>query len=293
MNGIVNIVIKVLQKRNYIIEDLPSSDEFGRFRMIVRNRKNKRLFVKSTIGKSTYGYKSLQKEALLYSHIRRKLQRDPVKYKGYKLSVPNVHSIIEENGVICLITDFIDGAYLINQSDKNQADILIYTYNMVTRLNLDKKSTIKFTFKKYNIRDLIIQIPGRCVRAILLHPQNALRLILVAIKVLPLIKSRNLKKGFVHSDINASNIIMVGKDIYLMDWEDAGWGIKLYNGIAPLCTHWTNRVIRLRLLNFLKKLEDNEAIFSLIAFRTLMLFNQKITSKNVKYARDVALLNSL
>lgn len=293
MRNKLDQVIRILKNRSYTIAEIPYGDEFGRFRVIAKNKKGQKLFIKSVVGKQSYAYSSLLNEAHLCRFLSQRINTAPVLYKRFKLKIPEVEEVIEENNCVIFISHFIKGKSLSDLSSKEQAEKIIAVYSLVNSLDIERDEIAAFRLKDFSKLNILLQTPLRCIRAFFLQPRYAIKLIFAALHVIPLAFAGRLRSGLVHSDINASNIILDKKDIYLVDWEEAGWGLILCNQVAPLCCHWIDNAMRRIIYTDLNRGNSDKITIPLIAFRTLILFNQKIKWGSKKHRRDVKLLNSL
>lgn len=269
-------------------------DESERFNGIILNRWGRKYFVKAVIGKDSYKYKSLYCESQVTSYVSNLTRKTHINHNGYKLYVPSVAKIIDQDGFFCLITNYIEGKKLSNESSNTKGDILLTTLGLVAKLSKKARvSTIQPYLKNYTRGALLFSLPMRFIKAAVLSPFAFPGLINASWKALSLLSPDTYEYGLVHSDINISNIIIQKNAIYLTDWEEAGWGIVAYNTITPLCVHWQDQTLRDILLVRLRDNGQKKITIPLLAYRTLMLFNQHIERENKKRKRDIMILKFL
>lgn len=284
----------ILQEHGYRELSPIKKDEHSRFKGIISDQQGKKYFVKAAIGKDGYKYKSLWWESQVTRYLARRTKKIKVSHSGYTLNVPDVVKIIDQDEIFCLITRYIDGKKLLNENSRDQADILSTTLELVAKLSkVSHISTIRPYLKNYTREALLLSLPIRFIKAAILSPFVFPGLVRASWRALSLLSPDIYEYGLVHPDINVSNIIFRKNAIYLTDWEETGWGINAYNTITPLCVHWQD--LRLRDM-LLARLEDNgqkRITIPLLAYRTLMLFNQRIGRENKKRKRDFMVLEFL
>lgn len=269
-------------------------DKHARFNGIISDGQGKKYFVKAVVGKNSYAYKSLYRESQVTQYLSKLTKKIHLSHHSYRLYVPTITEIISQDEMFCLITKYIEGEKLLHKQTALQAEILLTTLNLVAKLSekIDI-STIKPYLKNYTRKAVLLSLPIRFIKAIILTPSAFQGLIKVCCKSL-LLFSPNVKGyGLVHADINMSNIILHKNAIYLTDWEEAGWGINTYNTITPLCVHWQDQTLRDKLFHRLKNSGQKKIAIPLLAYRTLMLFNQNIQKGDKKRKRDFMILKFL
>ena len=269
-------------------------DEFGRIHGIAYDSRNRKYFIKAATGKDTYTYKVLRSETYITYHLANLTKRQTISLEGYRLIVPKVARIINRNNMTIFISDFINGKRLLDEPSPVMANKLVLTLKLITLLSKEVSQTsIKNYLDNYSRFKLLIDLPLKLIRSVWNSPQNIFRLVMSAIKATSIIWLNTGKPGLVHADINASNILISGKNIYLTDWEQCGWGLSVYNAIGPLCVHWTDIYIRKSIENYLSKISSVTETNSLLAYRILILFNQKLPITDSRKVRDLEILNSI
>ena len=287
-----NVLINLIKRNGYRAITTIDKDEFERYHGIISDIQGNKFFVKAVSGESSYRYKSLFAECEVSSYLSSLTESDLLLYNGYRLKIPKVEKIIKEGEILILISDYIKGRRLLDESSQFQAEMLITVLELVTKLSgHTRRFQIQPYLKDYSRNTLLVYLPLRLMKAVFLSPFAAFKIIMTVPKVLPLFQLQIYDNGLVHADINASNILINKKTVYLTDWEEAGWGISAYNIISPLCVHWQDRIIRNRLLRSLHDEGLKKAIIPLLSYRTLTLLNQKVSRKNIKRMRDLKLLN--
>ncbi len=279
---------KVLKNNGYILTAKISEDSFGRYHCVVKNKNNNEFFIKAVKNAKNYKYKSLIAEAEVTKILGEITQGKKVTCGEYRIIIPKVEKIIDEEGFLILLTKNIKGKNALSLSSQDQAKILEKTYELVLKLNKHINfSAIDKYLKTYSKGKILREALPRLVRAIIKCRKKTVSLIRVAVSLKDLFKVSD-SKYLVHADINASNIIVDARTIYLTDWEECGIGIAEYNVITPLSVHWNDTHIRTKLLNTL----DNKKwlIKPLLAYRTLVLFNQNIKDGDPRRLRDNSLL---
>ncbi|MBI2028792.1 phosphotransferase [Candidatus Gottesmanbacteria bacterium] len=284
----------ILGKHGYLQDFSIKKDEFRRFNGIIYDRSGKNYFLKAAFGKDSYEYKSLYRESQVTKFLSTRTKKIRVSHNGYRLYVPNVAKIIDQDEIFCLITRYIEGRKLLNENSGTQVDILSATLELVSKLGkVSHISTIRPYLKNYTREALLISLPIRFIKASILSPSALPRLIRASWRALSLLSSGIYEHGLVHPDINVSNIIFDKNAIYLTDWEEAGWGMSAYNVTSPLCLQWQEKTLRDRLLARLRDNGEKKITIPLLAYRTLMLFNQHLERGNKKRKRDFAILKFL
>lgn len=284
----------LLEKYGYPYHSQIKIDEFDRFNGILKDLKGKRFFVKAAFGKASYEYKSLNRESLVTKYLSTRTKRINLSHNGYRLYVPTVAKIIDQDEIFCLITNYVEGKKLVKENSDTQANIILTTLELVSKLSRETGvSTIQPYLKNYTRNALILSLPMRFIKAAILSPFAFPGLIKALWKSLPLLSPHNYEYGLVHSDINVSNIIIHKNFIYLTDWEEAGWGITAYNTITPLCVDWKIQTLRDKLFAKLQNNGQKKITIPLLAYRTLILFNQRTKKENEKRKRDLMLLKFL
>lgn len=290
-----------LKQLNYILQEYGyrevssiKEDEYARFNGIISDQQGKKYFLKAAIGRDSYKYKSLWRESQVTQYLSRLTKKICVSHDGYNLCVPHVAKIVDQDEIFCLITSYIEGKKLINEDSGTQADILLTTLDLVAKLSkVSHISTIRPYLKNYTREALLVSIPMRFIKAAILSPFVFPALTKASWKALLLLSSDTYENGLVHSDINVSNIIFHKNSIYLTDWEEAGWGMSVYNTITPLCVDWKNQILRDKLFGRLQDNGQKKITIPLLAYRTLMLFNQYAKKQSKKRERDFAILKFL
>ena len=284
----------LLEKYGYLYHSQVKIDEFDRFNGILKDLKGKKYFVKAAIGKDSYKYKSLYLESQVTRYLSTQTKKINLSHNSHILYVPSVAKIIDQDEIFCLITNYVEGKKLVNENSDTQADIILTTLELVSKLSKKTRvSTIQPYLKNYTRKALLLSLPMRFIKAAILSPFAFPGLIKASWKALSLLSPNTYEYGLVHPDINVSNIVLHKNAIYLTDWEEAGWGIAAYNTVTPLCVDWKIRTLRDKLLG---KLQDNgqkKLTTPLLAYRTLMLFNQHTKKENEKRKRDLTLLKFL
>ncbi len=284
----------LLEKYGYPYHSQVKIDKFDRFGGILKDSGGKKYFVKAAIGKDSYKYKSLYLESQVTRYLSTQTKKINLSHNGYRLYVPSVAKIIDQDEIFCLITNYVDGKKLVNENSKTQANIILTTLTLVAKLSeKTRMSTLKPYLKNYTRKALLIFLPLRFIKATILSPFAFRGLLNASWKSLPLLLPHNYKCGLVHPDINVSNIVFNKNAIYLTDWEGAGWGITAYNTITPLCVDWKIQTLRDKLFAKLQDNGQNKITIPLLAYRTLMLFNQHAKRENEKRKRDLMLLKFL
>lgn len=269
-------------------------DESARFNGTVSDREGKMYFIKAAYGKGSYKYKSLYRESQVTRYFSNLTKETHLSHKGYELRVPTVIKIIEQDGIFCLITDYIEGKKLSDESSQTQANILLITLGLVSKLSeVQNISTMKAYLKNYTRTAILFSLPMRFTKATFFFPFVFPGLIGAFWKGASLLFHNINEDGFVHPDINVTNIIFYKNAIYLTDWEEAGWGISAYNTIGSLSVHWQDQVLREMLLNRLEYNGQKKITIPLLAYRALVLFNQHAERKNKKRKRDIMVLKFL
>ena len=278
----------IIKENGYSIVNKIDRDVFGRYHGIVSNNSNDKFFIKAITGKETYEYKSLQSEIEITQYLYFVTKDGEVKVNNHRLHIPRIEKALQKDNILCLITDYICEDNLLDKSSNVQAETLLQTLELMKELNKKVQlSQIKPHLKAYTRIFLLIDIPCKLVKASYLNPKLMGKFVLLAVKALSIITQLS-SKALVHADINASNILFNDSIIYLTDWEQAGIGIPEYNTIAPLSVHWTDEIIRNALLNTIK---NKNQIIPLLAYRTLVLFNQNINGGDPRRIRDYELLD--
>lgn len=269
-------------------------DEYERFNGIIYDLQGKKYFVKAVIGKDSYKYKSLYRESQVTSYLSTLTKKTHINHDGYSLYVPSVAKIIDQNEFFCLITNYIGGKKLSNESSDAQANILLTTLELVAKLSkVSHISTIRPYLKNYTREGLLFSLPIRFIKATILSPFAFPGLINALWKSLSLLSLNIYEYGLIHPDINVSNIIIHKNSIYLTDWEEAGWGMSVYNTITPLCVHWQDQTLRGKLFGRLRDNGQKKITIPLLAYRTLILFNQNMQRENKKRKRNIMILKFL
>ncbi len=283
----------VLEQHEYI-NFLIKKDEYGRFNGIIFDRNEKKYFIKAVIGKNSYKYKSLYAEAKVTQYLSVRTKKLKINYKGFRFRIPSVEEIIVQGEILCLITKYFDGKKLLTARYSTQVNVLLTTLELVDKLSKDPKLVaIRPYLKCYTRELLLISLPFRFIKAVISSPFVFPKLLRAFLRALLGISLGSYEYGLVHSDINLSNIIFHKNFIYLTDWEEAGWGISSYNTISPLCIHWFDPRLRLALLGRLQDKRERSSTFSVMLYRTLVLFNQHMGEKDKKRTRDTMLLRCL
>lgn len=269
-------------------------DEHKRANGIIFDKVGRKYFFKAAFGKDSYEYKSLCSESRITNYLSSLTKKINVGYYGYRLYIPSVAKIIDQEEILCLITRYVEGRKPLNENSDIKADILLTTLELFAKLSSKTKmSAIRPYLKNYTIGAILLSLPMRFIKAAILSPFATPGLIKVFTKTLPLFSHNNNKYGLVHADINLSNLILQKKAIYLTDWEEAGWGINAYSTITPLCVYWQDQTLREVLLRKLQKNGQKKITIPLLAYRTLMLFNQHIEKGDKRRKRDFMLLKFL
>lgn len=287
-------LIQLLNQHGYHKLYTINKDDSYRFNGIISDQKGKKYFVKAVVGKNNYNYKSLYMETKITQYLSEKTKESFILYKGYRLHIPYVANVIDQDEILCLITNYVDGKKLLDEKSDIQAEIILATLELLKSLN--KKiniSTIKPFLKNYTRKALLFFLPLRFLKAFIISPFAFRGLTIAFWKTLPLFLPFRQKYGLIHPDINISNITYHKKNIYLTDWEEAGWGIWDYNKITPLCVHWQNKTLKNILFSNLKSNGQKNIVIPLLAYRVLMLFNQNIERRNKKRERDLMVLKFL
>lgn len=281
-----------MQQHGYRQTSPFKKDKFERFNGIIFGQQSKKYFVKAVIGKDSYEYKSLYREAQVTRYLSTLTQKTQISHNAYRLYVPTVAEIIDQDEFFCLITNYIEGKKLSDAPSDAQADILLTTLKLMANLSRTSPiSTVRPHLKNYTRKALLFSLPIRFIKATILSPFVFPGLIKAFWEASSLLCPNIYKYGWVHPDINVSNIIFHKKAIYLTDWEEAGWGINAYNTITPLSIYWQNQTLRYLLLRRLRDDGQEKITLPLLAYRTLMLFNQQIEKGNKKRKRDIMILN--
>lgn len=293
-NNKIETLRQILEKQGYRAILPIQRDEFTRINGIISDRYGKKYFMKVVIGKDSYEYGSLYNESKVTSYLSRLTKKINMTHKGFRLYTPSVSKVIRQGEFLCFITRFIDGKKLLNEDARTQTRILTTTLHLVDSLSEETHlPAIRPYLKNYTRKAILNSLPLRFLKAIILSPFEFPGLIKASFKTLRLLSPSTYQYGLIHADINISNIIFQGKSVYLTDWEEAGWGINAYNTITPLCVHWQNPILRKRLFDILENNGQRKIIIPLLAYRTLMLFNQRMKRDNKKRKRDIKILKFL
>ncbi len=262
-----------------------TQDHFDRFHAIVADVKGDKYFIKAVVGKNSYSYKSLIAESYITSYLSKLTHQNNIEYKNYRLLIPQVKKIIIQNHLVCLVSRFIKGKRILDQSPSLQASFLKVTLELVLRLgNIADKRVISPYIKNYSPLSFALHSPFQLAKAVLVAPDQVVSLTRVFLKTLPLL-FRQGPVSLVHADINASNIWLQGKFLYLTDWEEAGWGLSDYNTVGPLSVHWNIPETKNKLYS--------KSLIPLLAFRILVLFSQRLEPSDSRRKRDHSLLREI
>lgn len=274
----------LLSRHGFTIVRPINQDHFDRFHAVVSDNQGRKYFVKAVIGKKSYSYKSLLAEAYITDYLSKITQSTEICYKNYRLQIPQVKMIIVQDQLVCLVTSFIEGKRLLDQSPVIQASTLLIALHLLALLSKcsEKQAITKF-LKNYSPLAFSLRIPLQLAKAITISPHSTLSLVKIALKTLPLFHER--KFGLVHADINASNIWLRDNLLYLTDWEEAGWGITDYNTVGPLSVHWNIPAIRNKLFSM--------SLVPILAYRILVLFSQRLDPSDNRRKRDLLLLKEV
>ncbi len=283
-----NKIEKLIKKNGFKILDEIEMDIFGRYHGVVINNNGDRFFVKAATGKESYKYKSLWSEINITRYLYTITKKETIIKNGYQLTIPKIERVLKNEEMLCLISEYIDSKRLLDQPSDLQAQMIVNTLGLVEKLDGHAElGKIAPQLKTYTRTSLLWSVPVKLAKALSLSPNLTGKLLITALKTLPIINNSS-NRSLVHADINASNIFFDDKKIYLIDWEEAGWGISEYNTIVPLSVHWKDKIIRETLLEKLR--DEQHLITALLAYRTLVLLNQKIDLSDSRRLRDLKLL---
>lgn len=284
---------QLLQQLGFRPTPAINGDGFNRFNGIITDKFNKKYFIKVAFGKNSYQYKSLFWESQITKNLSKITRKIHITYDGYRLYIPKVLKTIKQDDFCLLITNYIKGKRLKDQSENKQADIVLGLLQLLEKLdNVSEISQIRPYLKDYTRLALCFSLPMRLLKGIFLYPSVSFGLIRAFCKALSLLLPRSYEYGIVHPDINVTNIIFRKNAIFLTDWEEAGWGIKAINMITPLFIHFQNKKLKDLLLEKLEN-DDRNKSTPLFFYRILMLFNQQVSKNNYRQKRDLMLLKSL
>src|SRR3989339_609681 len=280
-------VIKLLKIYGYLLVRI-NRDQFNRLNGILKDRQGKRYFFKVVNDQDVYSFNSLFNEANVSRYLGKLSHQKIDSFKGYRLKIPLVKKIIKKDGIVCLISNLVEGNSLLTKPSQFQARILEIPLEQLLLLNrLFVRSPVDQYLIKFTKSDLLLSLPRKLIKAVLTSPSDAVSLIKIALNFLKSIVFTGYHNALIHADLNASNIILKGKTIYLTDWEEVGWGISTYNIVGPLCVHWQTRVIRNKIFMYLQKTKQNTLAVPLLAHKVLILFNQKMDRSHPKRVRDL------
>ncbi len=276
------MINRVLERNGYTLVGEPKPDSYGRFSGIVADKKGNKFFYKAVVGLNGYSYKSLYNEAYLTKYLAGLTYRKGIKFGSYSLEIPQVEKIIKEGEVLCVISHQVAGKALSSMPPAAQAKILITTWGLMDKFSQEVDvNQIKPYLKNYSKVSLTAYLPFRLVKAILFSPLSAVALMVTAIRALRVISRKGSKPGLIHPDIKSGNIYVDKKRIFLLDWEEAGWGELAYNQVSTMSVHWQNKLV----LNQLAA-----EMIPLLAYRTLVVFNQNFKKDSIRRIRDYRLL---
>ena len=282
----LTILTEALASRGYRVTGEVRVDDFNRYHVAVTNSNGEKFIVKALVGTRGYSYLSLLNEAYLAKHLAGVTQKQNVSADGYRLKIPRVADIIKEDKVLAVVAERINGSQLSTKSEAVQAKLLVTVDSLLTKLSTQVKcqDIADFTHD-YSIPALRLTLALKLARAIQLAPQNAGDLVKTALTALGLISSRHKSSGLVHPDLNASNLFVNKKVMYLLDWEEAGWGENLYNQVCTVFPGWDNGDLR---NNFTRALDSRfgSMLLAMLAYRTLIDFCQT----NPRVARHLKVL---
>jgi len=281
----MNLLTSVLSQHGLTIVQPTIRDHFSRFHAVVSDIKGDKYFIKAVVGKYSYSYKSLIAESNITNYLSKLTYQNNIEYKKYRLLVPQVKEIILQDQLVCLVSRLIEGQRLLDQSSAAQAQLLPVVLQLVQRLGqfTDRKAISPYV-KNYSDLSFILHSPFQLAKAVSVTPGQIVNLFRIFLKTFPLLLNSK-HTGLVHADINSSNIWFQGKTLYLTDWEQAGWGITDYNTVGPLSVHWNIPEIRNQLFS--------KSLISLLAFRILVLFSQRLESSDSRRKRDYSLLREV
>jgi hypothetical protein len=288
---IINKLTHLLKKQGLQLYTIIKKDDFNRYNGIIIDKNKRKYFFKAVAKTNNYQYHSLYKECQISKYLSSISNNYDIKYKGYKLRIPQVINIIENPDFLCLISKHVIGINLQYKRSYEQARILIVVDNLINNLS-DKinPERIKIYLKIYSKKAILLNLPIKIIIAIIYSPSAALNIIKIIPTVLYLINLEVDDYKLIHADVNSSNILINGHTIYLTDWEEAGWGISTNNIIHPLSVHWLDSKIKFSLIKYLNIQGHRRFISPLLGYHILTLLTQKIQKDNPKRIRDYQLL---
>lgn len=272
----------MLVNKGYSIQSL-NEDNYGRFKILATNNLKVKCFIKAVIKSDRKIFKSLWREGHVSKFLSEVVKKKSINNDEYFLEIPEVLELINEVEALCVVFRYEEGQLLSEYSIEDQGRLIFITLDLVNKINNQNYVKVLVPFlTNYRPINLLLTIPFRIAKALIFNPFDSIQLIATSIKSLSLIKEKNL--SLVHPDINSSNIIINGKKIFLIDWEEAGWGISSYNILGPVCSHWDIEFIRNKLLP--------KIVLSVFAYRILLLFNQPSFTLNQNKNRNRRILNA-
>jgi hypothetical protein len=209
-----DLIAQELEHEGFTVAQDLSVDTFGRFHGKVKDSNEHEYFIKAVAKTNTYAYKSLQRECAVTKYLAEITHQSKIAKDKYQLRIPKVKSTIITEDFCVLVSEFIDGNNLLEQSAPVIAQTLLTTIDLVNQLgNVIDATTIKGFLKKYTIFNFYFSLPVRYTKALLLNPALWLQLTKTMLQTLGLLKANDAKTSLIHADINASNIIvkLIGK----------------------------------------------------------------------------------
>lgn len=278
-----NKLKNILTKNGFKPIRIVRRDGFERYNSVLRDYKGKKYFMKATIGKGSYRYRSLYNEAKISDFLSGFLTKKVTKNINYRLAVPKVKKIILEDDFLIFISHFISGKKVSLYNKQTQVNIVKESIDLVGMIDSEKEfKSINNLFKKYDRLHLIAMSPLRFIKAIFYSKVSLVKLSKVYFNFMKILFTNLVKYSLVHPDINTSNIIIQKRKIYITDWEEAGWGISAYNSTTPTLLYQKYRVQNKKVQRILR---------SLLAYRILVFFNQKIHAGDKRSLRDVGFVD--
>ena len=223
---------------------------------IYENPSGRKAVAKKWQGKvKDMGYYSLKNEQLLLNilfQVRARVQNSlPKRYVN--LHIPQMVGDWQTNNCLIVFKQYVQGKKATAFNKDKRIDVYIQAIEYVKFLGECFNGDEKNLMVERKPLGIVILYPLLLVKALVTNYKfsgDLIRGIPVFLKSAPLfIRSKSLVFG--DRDLNPENIIVAGKDIYLIDLQFGMFSEPLYDTVYRMCVQWYETDMRDKLLNHL------------------------------------------
>jgi serine/threonine protein kinase len=236
---------------------------------LYKDKNNKKVVAKIWTGQyKNYSRLTLTNEARVYESLNKATARlkntIPVEFK--KIRIPKLIKVIDDKNSLIILVEWIEGKPSSKVDFNKRLDAYFEVNNYFEYLGNHMNAHEKAFISSRNSYSYFLLYPFLLCKAVIVNSNSFIDLIkglIIFIKFIPtLIKSKKL--SLVHRDLHFDNILINGKNIYVIDLQFCAFTYRTYELVTTLRNTWGNNKIHNYLFDKINENYKNTATAKLI-----------------------------